>query len=63
MRQWLLDGGCPAGRLGADHVQRVCRLVTQWTGQGAVALPGGVEAVRDYGRLVLRQTTLPRKET
>lgn len=63
VRQWLIDGGCPAGRLGADHVQRVGRLVTQWTGQGAVALPGGVEAVRDYGRLVLRQTTLPRKET
>jgi tRNA(Ile)-lysidine synthetase-like protein len=63
IRQWLIDGGCPAGRLGADHVQRVGRLVTQWTGQGGVALPGGVEAVRDYGRLVLRQTTLPRKET
>jgi hypothetical protein len=37
--------------------------VTHWTGQGAVALPGGVEAVRDYGRLALRQTPLPRKET
>lgn len=63
VRQWLIDNGSPAGRLGSDHVQRVCRLVTHWTGQGAVALPGGVEAVRDYGRLALRQTTLPRKET
>jgi tRNA(Ile)-lysidine synthase len=63
VRQWLIDNGCPAGRLGADHVQRVCRLVTHWTGQGGVALPGGVEAVRDYGRLALRQTPLPRKET
>jgi len=63
VRQWLVEGGCPPGRLGADHVQRVCRLVTHWKGQGPVALPGGVEAVRGYGRLALRQTTPPRKET
>ena len=57
VRQWLVEGGCPPGRLAADHVQRVCRLVTHWKGQGPVALPGGVEAVRGYGRLALRQTT------
>jgi tRNA(Ile)-lysidine synthetase-like protein len=62
VRTWLVDGGCPPGRLSADHVQRVCRLVTRWKGQGPVALPGGVEAVRDCGRLMLRPTP-PRKES
>ncbi len=62
VRLWLIDSGCPAGGLGADHVRRVDRLVTAWRGQGAVALPGGVEAFRDCGRLSVRQTP-PRKET
>ncbi len=56
VRQWLLDNGCPAGGLTSSHVGRVVRLVTHWTGQGGVALPGGVEAARDYGRLCLRPT-------
>ncbi|HSN06422.1 MAG TPA: tRNA lysidine(34) synthetase TilS [Candidatus Angelobacter sp.] len=56
VRSWLLDGGCPAGSLTATHVARVTRLVTHWRGQGAVALPGGVEALRDCGRLCLRPT-------
>jgi tRNA(Ile)-lysidine synthase len=56
VRAWLVDGGCPAGSLTAAHVVRVARLVTHWRGQGAVALPGGVEARRDCGRLCLRPT-------
>jgi tRNA(Ile)-lysidine synthase len=56
VRSWLVDGGCPAGRLTADHVESVCRLVTHWKGQGGVTLPAGVEAVRDCGRLALRPT-------
>ena len=56
VRSWLVDGGCPAGRLTADHVESVCRLVTRWKGQGGVTLPAGVEAVRDCGRLALRPT-------
>jgi tRNA(Ile)-lysidine synthase len=56
VRVWLLDGGCPPGGLTAAHVARVTRLVTHWRGQGAVALPGGVEALRDCGRLCLRPT-------
>jgi tRNA(Ile)-lysidine synthase len=56
VRTWLVEGGCPPGSLTASHVQRVTRLVTDWRGQGAVALPGGVEAQRDYGRLCLRTT-------
>jgi tRNA(Ile)-lysidine synthase len=56
VRRWLVEGGCPAGALGSAHVWRVLALATRWTGQGAVALPGGVEALRDCGRLVLRPT-------
>jgi tRNA(Ile)-lysidine synthetase-like protein len=56
VRIWLVDAGCPPGSLTAAHVQRVTRLVTDWHGQGAVALPGGVEAFRDYGRLCTRPT-------
>ncbi len=56
LRTWLVEGGCPPGSLSSSHVQRVTRLVTAWKGQGAVALPGGVEAYRDCGRLCLRTT-------
>jgi len=58
IRLWLKDSGVPAGALSADHVGRVSRLVTHWRGQGAVALPGGVEALRDCDRLSVR--TSPR---
>jgi tRNA(Ile)-lysidine synthetase-like protein len=57
VRTWLVAGGCPPGSVSASHVRRVTRLVTDWRGQGAVALPGGVEAYRDCGRLCLRSTT------
>jgi tRNA(Ile)-lysidine synthase len=65
VRIWLVDAGCPPGGLTSSHVQRVTRLVTDWRGQGAVALPGGVEAFRDYGRLCTRPTPVEtdRQET
>jgi tRNA(Ile)-lysidine synthase len=53
---WLLDRGCPAGSLGAEHVGRVVALVTAWKGQGAVAVPGGVEVARERGMLRVRPT-------
>lgn len=56
VRIWLVDAGCPPGALTASHVQRVTRLVSEWHGQGAVALPGGVEAYHDCGRLCTRPT-------
>jgi len=62
VRRWLVAGGVPAGALGAEHVERVLALVTRWKGQGAVALPGGVDAARSYGRLTLRPTP-PREES
>jgi tRNA(Ile)-lysidine synthase len=62
LRTWLVEEGVRPGSLGAAHVARVSRLITHWHGQGAVALPGGVEVGRAYGRLVARPTP-PRKET
>jgi len=59
IRLWLKDSGVPAGPLSAEHIGRVVRLVTHWRGQGAVALPGGVEALRDCDRLSVR--TSPRR--
>jgi hypothetical protein len=62
LRMWLIDNGVRAGALGAAHVAQVSRLVTHWRGQGGVALPGGVDAVRERGMLCVRPTP-PRKET
>jgi tRNA(Ile)-lysidine synthase len=56
VRLWLVEHGCPAGSLGAEHVARVTALVAAWRGQGAVALPGGVEVARERGMLRVRPT-------
>jgi len=42
-----------AGPLAASHVVALDRLVTTYSGQGAVSLPGGYEARREYGRLII----------
>ena len=42
--------------LGYESVEA---FVTDWRGQGAASLPGGVEATRAYGRLCLRSSTRP----
>ncbi len=57
-----LGCGSPADALGIDHVRRVDALVTDWSGQGDVALPGGVTAARAYGRLTLRGSGQPLRE-
>lgn len=49
-----LAAGCPAGALGSVHVGQLEALVTAWRGQGPIHLPGGLEGVRECGRLVLR---------
>ena len=54
VRTWLVDQGVRAGSLTAEHTARVMSLVIEWRGQGAVALPGGVEVVRECGRLRVR---------
>lgn len=42
-----------AGPLTAYHVSALDALVTSFRGQGPVSLPGGFEARREYGRLVI----------
>lgn len=57
----LLAENAGAGPLTATHVAALTALVTQYKGQGAVALPGGFEARREYGRLLIgRMLDAPR---
>ncbi|GEK22523.1 tRNA lysidine(34) synthetase TilS [Cellulomonas xylanilytica] len=53
LRSAAIAAGCPAGALGRAHVLAVDALVTDWHGQGPVALPGGIAASRACGRLAL----------
>jgi tRNA(Ile)-lysidine synthase len=53
LRLAALAAGCPAGSLTREHVLGVDGLLTRWRGQGPLHLPGGVEARRVCGRLVL----------
>ncbi|WP_346100793.1 tRNA lysidine(34) synthetase TilS [Nonomuraea maheshkhaliensis] len=52
LRRAALAAGAPSGALSATHVMAVDRLVTDWRGQKAVDLPGGLSAVRRYGTLI-----------
>ena len=46
-----------AGPLTAYHVLSLDALVKSFRGQGPVSLPGGYEARREYGRLVIAPTS------
>lgn len=54
LRAAAIDAGAPAGALTAAHVEAIDALVTDWHGQGAVSLPGGLEASRACDRLSFR---------
>lgn len=56
LRRTAIAAGAPAGSLFARHIEEVDRLVTAWHGQQAINLPGLVEARRQGGRLVIRQS-------
>ncbi|MCF6524972.1 tRNA lysidine(34) synthetase TilS [Streptomyces sp. JJ36] len=56
LRRAAVAAGAPAGALFARHVEEVDRLITAWRGQRAINLPGRVEARRQGGRLVIRQS-------
>ena len=51
IRAMCLASGSPGEDLAFEHVVAVERLVSAWTGQGPIALPGRVRASRSYGRL------------
>ena len=51
VRAMCLGAGSAGEDLDLEHVLAVERLVTAWTGQGPIALPGRVQAMRAYGRL------------
>ncbi|RKS70738.1 tRNA(Ile)-lysidine synthase [Actinomadura pelletieri DSM 43383] len=52
LRMAAVKAGSPPGTLAAVHVDAVDRLVTAWRGQRHVDLPGGLRAVRRYGKLL-----------
>jgi len=51
LRAAAVAAGALPGRLSAQHVSEIDRLVTDWHGQGPVSLPGGLVALRRYDRL------------
>ncbi|HEY2203306.1 MAG TPA: tRNA lysidine(34) synthetase TilS [Pseudonocardia sp.] len=51
LRRWLAGRGVP--ELTDSLLRRADDLIGNWHGQGAVALPGGLELARGHGRLVL----------
>ena len=53
LRSAALRAGSPAGSLGSSHVLGMDRLVSDWHGQGAVALPGRCSALRHCDRLLV----------
>jgi tRNA(Ile)-lysidine synthase len=52
LRMAAVKAGSPPGTLAAVHVDAVDRLVTAWHGQRHVDLPGGLRAVRRFGKLL-----------
>ncbi|MEH0934410.1 tRNA lysidine(34) synthetase TilS [Micromonospora psammae] len=52
LHAWARELGAYGAALSHRHVAALDALVTDWHGQGATALPGGVRVVRRDGRLV-----------
>lgn len=53
IRAAIYSLGAPQGSISAEHVSSIEALVTSWSGQGVVSLPGGVKVERLSGRLSL----------
>ncbi|HEY0000157.1 MAG TPA: tRNA lysidine(34) synthetase TilS [Actinoplanes sp.] len=52
LHAWCQRLGAPGGQLSHRHVVALDTLITQWHGQGAVHLPGGILVERRAGELV-----------
>jgi len=52
LRLWLASRHVPD--LGSVHLEEAARLITDWHGQGPVALPGGFSLTRTSGTLTLK---------
>ena len=55
IRAAIYAAGAPAGMVTLEHVSAVEALISAWSGQGALSLPGGVKVERISGRLSLSQ--------
>ena len=55
IRAAIYAAGAPAGMVTLEHVSAVEALISAWSGQGALNLPGGVKVERISGRLSLSQ--------
>ena len=55
IRAAVYAAGAPAGTVTLEHVSGVEALISAWSGQGALNLPGGVKVERISGRLSLSQ--------
>ncbi len=53
LRLAIYSAGSPQGSLTADHIEPIEALITDWKGQKALSLPGGVKIERISGRLSL----------
>ena len=53
LRRAAVESGVPPADLTLAHVDRMEALISAWTGQGMVDLPGGVGVRRSCGRLEL----------
>jgi len=53
LRRAIYAAGAPSGSISAEHLVPVEALITNWHGQGELALPGGVKVLRNSGRLTL----------
>jgi tRNA(Ile)-lysidine synthase len=54
LRQAAAAAGARAGDLKESQIQALERLVSDWRGQGAVALPGRIAVRRKCGKLEFR---------